>query len=62
MPFSGIYISQGSVATSLRRGGYLNTLSLQIYYESVSEKFGKSVDIWWSYGQEFDVLFFWLTV
>ena len=30
--------------------------------ESVSEKVRKSVNIWWSYGQEFGVLFFWLTV
>jgi len=26
------------------------------------KKIWKSVNIWWSYGQEFGVLFFWLTV
>ena len=32
MPFFYIHISQGSVATCLRSGGYLNMSLLQIYY------------------------------
>ena len=61
--FSGIHISQGSVATYLRCGG-------TVKYEFVGnlpvslpvKEFWKSVNIWGSYGQEFSVLFFWDTV
>jgi len=57
--FSGIHISQGSVATYLRCGGIFK-------YEFVAnlpmslpvKEFWKSVNIWGSYGQEFSVLFF----
>jgi len=61
--FLNIDISQGSVATRLGcRGvfkyGFITNflLCLQV------KKLWKSVNIWWSYGQEFGVLFFWLTV
>jgi len=58
-----IDISQGSVATHLGCGVYLNMALLQIYYWAQKwKKIWKSVNIWWSYGQEFGVLFFWLTV
>ena len=56
---SDIHISQGSVATYLRRGGIFKyefvanlPLSLPV------KEFWKSVNIWRSYGQEFSVLFF----
>ena len=63
LQFSNIHISQGSVATYLRRGGMFK-------YEFVAnlpmslpvKEFWKSVNIWGSYGQEFSVLFFWDTV
>jgi len=42
---------------------YLNMNLLQIYYRVCYwKKFWKSDNSWWSYGQEFGVLFFWLTV
>ena len=48
-------ISQGSVATRLGCGVTNFLLSLTV------KKLWKSVNIWWSYGQELRVLFFWLT-
>jgi len=36
----------------------LNTVLLQIYYPARQWKKWKPVNIWWSYGQEFGVLFF----
>ena len=54
--FSGIHISQGSVATYLRCGGmfdyeFVANLPLNL---SVKELW-KSVNIWGSYGQEFSI-------
>jgi len=46
---------EGSVTTCLRRGGIV--IQEQIYYR-VREKKWKSLNIWWTYGQEFGVLFF----
>jgi len=52
-------ISQGSVARRLGCGGYLYMTLLQILLLSLTVKeFWKSVNIWWSYGQELGVLFF----
>jgi len=43
-------ISQGSIATCLRWGAYLNMNALQIYLLSLTVKeFGKSVNTWSSY-------------
>ena len=61
--FSDICISQGSVATYVRCGGMFKYAFVANLPVSLSEKkFWKSVNIWGSYGQEFSVLFFWLTV
>ena len=38
------------------------SLCYKFLTESTVKKFWKSVNIWWSYGQELGVLFFWLTV
>jgi len=56
---SDIHISQGSVATCLRRDGifkhsFVANLSLRL----PAKEFWKSVNIWWSYRQESGVLFF----
>ena len=57
--FSGIHISQGSVATYLRCGGIFKYDFVANLPVSLSvKKFRKSVNIWRSYGQEFSVLFF----
>jgi len=56
---SDINISQGNVATPLRCDGICNDLFIAHFLASVTVKeFLKSVIIWLSYGQEFDVLFF----
>ena len=56
-------ISQGSVATRLGCGGvFIYYLVTNFLLSLTVKKFWKSVNIWWSYGQEFGVLFFWLTV
>jgi len=56
--FSGILISQGSVATYLRCGGVFKYESVANFSVSLSAKeFIKPVNIWGSYGQEFSVLF-----
>jgi len=61
--FSDIHISQGSVATCLRRGGiFKRDFVANLLPSPQVKKVWKSVNIWWSYGQEFGVLFFWLTV
>ena len=57
--FSDIYISHGSVATCLKRGGIFKYEFVANLPVSLSEKeFWKSVDIWGSHGQEFSVLLF----
>ena len=61
--FWNIDISPGSVATQLRCGGifkyeFVANLPLSL----LVKEFWKSANIWRSYGQEFSVLFFWLTV
>jgi len=63
MPFSDIHISQGSVATCLKHGGiFKHNFFCKFTNASISEKNWKLDNSWWSYGQEFGVLFFWLTV
>jgi len=57
--FSDIHISQSSVATYLRWGGIFKYEFVANLPMSLSVKeFGKSVNIWGSYGQELSVLFF----
>ena len=52
-------ISQGSVVTPLRRGGIFKYDSVANYCQICQwKKVWKSVNSWWSYGQEFGVLFF----
>ena len=52
-------ISQGSVATRLWCGGVFKYGFVTNFLLSLKVKeFWKSVNIWWSYGQEFGVLFF----
>ena len=58
-----IDISQGSVATYLRCGGIFKYDFVANFLQSLTVKeFRKSVNILGSYGQEFNVLFFCLTV
>jgi len=45
-----IYISQGSVATQLRRGGIFSN---QFITNFLVKKFYKSVNIWRRYGQTY---------
>ena len=52
-----IHISQGSVASYLRCGACCKFTT-----ESVGERFWKSLNIWGSYGQQFGIMFVWLTV
>jgi len=48
-----IHISQGSVATHLRCDEIFNDRFIANFSPSLMvEEFGKSVNIWWSYGQE----------
>jgi len=55
--FNDIHISQGSVATYLRRRGMLIYHFVAILLLSLSVKeFQKSIDIWRTYGQELSVL------
>jgi len=56
--FSDICISQ--VATCLRLGGIFRHefLLAHLLLSPSVKKVWKSVNVWWSYGQEFDVLFF----
>ena len=57
--FSGIHISQGSVAIYLRCGGIVKyELVANLPVSLPVKEFWKSVNIWRSYGQEFSVLFF----
>ena len=60
MPFfSDIHISQGSVATCLRRGGiFKHEFVANLLPSQQLKKFWKSDNSWWNYGQEFGVLFF----
>jgi len=52
-------ISQGSVATRLGCGGVIiHHLVTNFLLSLTVNKFWKSVNIWWSYGQRFGVLFF----
>ena len=56
-------ISQGSVATHLVFGGKFKYSFVTNFLLSLTLKeFWKSVNIWWSHGKEFGVLFFWDTV
>jgi len=56
-------ISQGSVATRLGCGGvYVYDFVTNFLLNQTVKEFWKSVNIWWSYGQELGVLFFGLTV
>jgi len=56
--FSDIHILQGSVATCLRHDGiFKHTFVANLLR---SQKFRTSVNIWWSYEQEFGDLFFFL--
>ena len=57
--FSDIHISQGSVATYLRCGGIFKyKFGANLPVSLPVKEFGKLVNIWGSYGQEFSVLFF----
>jgi len=57
--FPDIFISQGSVATRLRCGGFFNGCFIICLLLSLTIKeFGNLVNIWWSYGQRLGVLFF----
>ena len=56
-------ISRGSVTTRLGCGGvFVYDFVTNFLLNLTVEEFWKSVNIWWSYGQELGVLFFWLTV
>ena len=55
--FSGIHISQGSVATYVRRGGIFQFVA-DVSLSMLAKEFWKSVNVWRSYGQEISVLFF----
>jgi len=61
--FLNTHILQGSVATRLGCGGVFVYDCVTNFLLSLTVKeFWKSANIWWSYGQELGVLFFWLTV
>jgi len=63
MPFFCIRISQGSVATCLKRDGIFNhDFVAHLLSSRLVKKIWKSDNSYWSYRQEFGVLFFWLTV
>jgi len=52
-------ISQGSVATRLGCGGvFVYDFVTNFLLSLTVKEFWKSVNIWWSYGQELGVLFF----
>ena len=52
-------ISQGSVATRLGCGGvFIYHFVINFLLSPTVKEFWKSVNIWWSYGQELGVLFF----
>ena len=52
-------ISQGSAATRLGCGGvYIHHFVTNFLLSLTVKEFWKSVNIWWSYGQELGVLFF----
>ena len=55
------FFSQGSVATRLGCGGYLYMTVTNFLLSLTVKEFRKSVNLWWSYGQELGVLFFFLT-
>ena len=56
-------ISPGSVATRLGCGGvYVYDFVTNYVLSLTVKEFWKSVNIWWSYGQELGVCFFWFTV
>jgi len=59
MSFFCIHISQGSVATRLGCGNFFVHDFVTNFLRSLTVKeLWKSSNIWWSYGQEFGVLFF----
>jgi len=63
MPFFWVHISQGSVATRLGYGViFVYDFVTNFLLSLTVKKIWKSDDSLWSYGQEFGVLFFWLTV
>jgi len=41
---------------------YLNMIITNFLLSLTVKEFWKSINIWWSYEQEYSVLFFWLTV
>ena len=58
-----IFLNTDSVATRLGYGGVFVYDCVTNFLLSLTLKeFWKSANIWYSYGQEFGVLFFWLTV
>ena len=59
MPFLCIHILPGSVATCLKHCGiFKHQFVAKLLPSRLVKKFWKSVNIWWSYGQELGVLFF----
>jgi len=53
-------ISQDSVATRLVCGGvFVHDFVTNCLLSLTVKEFWKSANIWWSYGQELGVLFFW---
>ena len=59
MPFFCIHISQGSVATCLKRSRiFKHELVANLLPSRLLKNFWKLVNICWSYGKEFGVLFF----
>jgi len=56
-------ISQGSVATRLGCDAvFVYDFVTNFLLSLTLKEFWKSANIWWSYGPELGVLFFWLTV
>ena len=56
--FSYINVSQGSVATQIRRGGIFNNAAIANFTQSVPvEEFSESVNIWRRYRQKFGGMF-----
>ena len=63
MAIFNTYISQSSVATRLGCDGvFVYDFVTNFLLSLTVEEFWKSAIIWWSYGHELGVLFFWLTV
>ena len=59
MSFFYIHISQGNVATCSKRGGiFKHEFVANLLSSRLVKKIRKSDNSWWSYGQEWGVLFF----